>query len=122
MGQEAVEAIEEKAACNEAHRRDIAALEAMLQHASADRDRLAAENEILIAKFRKLSLDPDEGFTPVDKEEAKWRDACATTPRSSSASECARSRISLEEPELERSGEFDVNVYKISSPMRSPLS
>mmetsp|Transcript_86519 Transcript_86519/g.224698 ORF Transcript_86519/g.224698 Transcript_86519/m.224698 type:complete len:193 (-) Transcript_86519:79-657(-) len=112
--------MEEKAADKEAFTRDIAALESMLSHACAERDRLASENAALCAELARLQV----GDKDQIRSEAKWKDAsgCLSTPRSSIAPSEVCSRVSIEEPEIERSGELDTSASRMSPRrMQSPF-
>jgi len=132
--------MEEKAADKEAFTRDIAALESMLSHACAERDRLASENAALCAELARLQVGdkdqirseakwqdqirPEAKWKDQIRSEAKWKDAsgCLSTPRSSIAPSEVCSRVSIEEPEIERSGELDTSASRMSPRrMQSPF-
>mmetsp|Transcript_235 Transcript_235/g.529 ORF Transcript_235/g.529 Transcript_235/m.529 type:complete len:185 (+) Transcript_235:81-635(+) len=84
-----VRALEEEKAVREAsHARDIAELEEMLNQATAEQERLVAENKRLQAEISEIRK---------SKECAPSEDWASTTSRS------------VWEPEIERSGEFDLD-------------
>mmetsp|Transcript_37705 Transcript_37705/g.107181 ORF Transcript_37705/g.107181 Transcript_37705/m.107181 type:complete len:176 (+) Transcript_37705:98-625(+) len=85
---------EENAANQEAHLRDIAALEAMLQQVGDDRDRLAAENRVLAAELAEMQVGKGQ---PIGvSERGKWRDPMGS-PSSLAMTEYAPSRASFED-------------------------
>mmetsp|Transcript_36013 Transcript_36013/g.78782 ORF Transcript_36013/g.78782 Transcript_36013/m.78782 type:complete len:169 (+) Transcript_36013:113-619(+) len=99
--------LEEKEASEAAHARDINVLEAMLEQAILDKDHVVEENERLKAECMALRSQRPISDQVLDCTLVSWKanEEVATTDvgRGSDAPS--------EEPEIERSGEFDFNKY-----------
>jgi len=82
--------LEEKTQREVSHARDISELEGMLEQATMEKDRLVAENRRLLAEVSTLR--------------AGMKEAPYSVPDWNSVTSCTAS-----EPEVERSGEFDLD-------------
>lgn len=103
--------VEENASIKAAHARDVGSLEAMLKQLCDERDRLHAENRALAAEAAALRAEEQGGCGQID---AKWKDL--STSRSTIAlSEYAPSRATVEEPEEEHFGEFDIRACRLEA-------
>mmetsp|Transcript_36574 Transcript_36574/g.105381 ORF Transcript_36574/g.105381 Transcript_36574/m.105381 type:complete len:181 (+) Transcript_36574:64-606(+) len=119
--------LEERIAGQEAQARDIASLEAMLCHVSAERDRLAAENSALHEELAALRRGFAGGggarraelgakILPAADGRGTWRDAKAAD--SSANTEYEPSRISAEDTVLDRSCELSIRSVEFELPTR----